>query len=326
MVSKRLWWAMLVGCWWMGAGLMHAQAPATVPIRPDYILGPNDQILVRVPQAEELNERPFRVDAEGFLTLPIVGRLRVAGLTVQAVEIELANRLKEFIREPQVSINLVQFRSDPVFVVGAFRTPGIYPLQGRRTLVELLSSVGGLQPNANRRIRVTRRLDQGKIDLPTAVENTDRKVSTVEISLESLTQEINPAEDIVLAPYDIISAERAERIYVTGEVAKGGAIEVGERDSVSIAQVLAESGGLTPFAKRDKVRVLRPVLGTSRRAEITVDAKRIFEGRDLDFPLLANDVVFIPRSGIRAVLQPLSVSLLNSLPFLIPTILVTRTN
>lgn len=302
----------------------QSSAPAPTPLRPDYVLGANDQILIRVPQAEEINERPFRIDAEGFLTLPIVGRVRALGLTVQALEAELTAKLKEFIREPQVSISLAQFRADPVFVIGAFRTPGIYPLQGRRTLVELLTSVGGLLPNANRRIRVTRRSDQGRIDLPTAVEDSERKLSTVEISLESLTQAVNPAEDIVLAPYDVISVERAERVYVTGEVLKGGALELGERESMSVAQALAETGGMTPLAARDKVRILRPVLGTSRRAQILVDARRVLEGKEIDFPLLPNDVIVVPRSTLRATFAPVGTAALTSLPFVIPSIILGR--
>ena len=288
-------------------------------IRPDYVLGPNDQILIRAPQAEEINERPFRVDTEGFVTLPIVGRIRASGLTVQAFEVELVNRLREFIRMPQVSISLVQFRSEPVFVVGAFRAPGIYPLQGRRTLVEMLTSVGGLQPNASRRIKITRRANYGTIDLPNAVVNTEKKISTVEISLESLTQNVNPDEDIVLQSYDIISAERAERVYVSGNVIKVGAIELAERDSISVAQALTEAGGFSPYATRDKVRVLRPILGTSRRAEIVIDLKRVFEGKDIDFPLLPNDVLFIPRSSTSSVLGPVGTAMLTTLPYVLFT-------
>jgi polysaccharide export outer membrane protein len=291
-------------------------------IRPDYVLGPNDQILIRAPQAEEINERPFRIDSDGFITLPIIGRLRAAGLTLQALEAEIVSRLREFILAPQVSISLVQFRSEPVFLVGAFRAPGIYPLQGRRTLIEMLSSVGGLQPNASRRIKVTRRADYGPIDLPNAVLNPEKKISTVEISLESLTQNVNPEEDLVLQSYDIVSAERAERVYVSGNVSKAGAIELSERDSISVAQAITEAGGFTPFAVRDKVRVLRPILGTSRRAEIVVDLNRVFEGKDVDFPLLPNDVLYVPKSSFKGVAGPVSVAILGTLPYLIITALL----
>jgi polysaccharide biosynthesis/export protein len=301
------------------------QIPAVPPapsIRPDYILGPNDQILIRAPQADEINERPFRIDTEGFLTLPIVGRVRAEGVTVQALEADLTTRLRQFIRDPQVAISVVQFRSDPVFFMGAFRVPGVYALQGRRTLVEMLSSVGGLQQNASRRLKITRRAEYGTIPLPNAVSNPEKKLSTVEISLESLTQNVNPDEDIVLQSYDLITADRAERVYVSGEVAKVAAIELNERDSISVAQALTEAGGFTQYAVRDKVRVLRPILGTTRRAVIDIDLKRVFEGKDLDFPLLPNDVLFVPRAARRAVLAPVGTSVLASLPYIVVTALL----
>jgi polysaccharide export outer membrane protein len=307
------------------AGQLPANAPpAPTPasIRPDYVLGPNDQILIRAPQADEINERPFRVDADGFLTLPVVGRVRAAGSTIQALEADLVARLREFIREPQVIISVVQFRNEPVFIVGAFRSPGLYPLSGRRTLVEMLTSVGGLLPNASRRIRVTRRAEYGPIPLTNAVQNPDNKTSTVEISMESLTQNVNPDEDIVLQAYDVISADRSERIYVSGEVAKTSAIELEERGSISVAQALTEAGGFTPNASRDHVRVLRPILGTTKRAEIDINLKRVFEGKDIDFPLLPNDVLFVPRDSKHTILTSMGTSFLGSIPVLIVTALL----
>lgn len=286
-------------------------------LRPDYVLGPNDQILIRSPQAEEINEKPFRVDAEGFITLPVAGKIKAAGLTVQALESQIVTKLKEFIREPQVSITLVQFRSDPVFFVGNFKFPGIYPLQGKRTLVEMLTAIGGIQPNASRKIRVTRKAEFGPIDLPNAIENREKKTSSVEINLESLTQDVNPAADILLQPYDIVSVERAERIYVAGDVTKAGAIELAEREYVSVTQAIAESGGFTPVASQNKVRVLRPVLGTSRRAEIVVDMKLILEGKEIDFPLMPNDVVWVPRSAARGLVTQLATGLVTSLPYVL---------
>jgi polysaccharide export outer membrane protein len=298
------------------ANAIPAQLPSSMPAQ-NYVLGPNDQILIRAPQVDEINERPFRIDTEGFITLPLVNRVRAAGLTVQTLEADLVARLREFIREPQVVISVTQFRSEPVFFLGAFRVPGIYPLQGRRTLIEMLSSVGGLQPNASRRIRVTRRAEYGPIPLSSAVKSPDGKSSTVEISMESLTQNVNPDEDIVLQSYDIVSVERGERVYVSGEVGKVAAIDLAERESISVAQAITEAGGFTQFATRDKVRVLRPILGTNLRAEIDIDLKRVFEGKDVDFPLLPNDILYVTRSTRRAVLQPLGTQFLVTLPYLL---------
>ena len=283
----------------------QAPQPAELPpdsIRPNYPLGPNDQILIRAPGVEEINERPFRIDAEGFINLPLIGRIRAGGLTLQQLEAELVKRLREYIVNPQVIIAVTQFRSEPVFFVGLFQRPGIYPLQGRRTLVEMLSSIGGLQPNASRHIKVTRRMEYGTIPLPNAAEDPEKKISSVEISMGSLRENVNPAEDIVLQPFDVISVERAELVYVNGEVGRVGGIELGERDSVSLAQTLTMAGGFGRDANRGKVRILRPILNTDRRAEIEVDANRVFEGKENDVPLLPNDVLFVPRSNTRTLL------------------------
>jgi len=291
-------------------------------IRPNYVLGSNDQVLVRAPQVEEINERPFRIDADGFVTLPLVGRVQAGGRTVQALEADVTDKLRQFVREPQIVITVVQFHSDPVFVIGDFKTPGIYPLEGR-TLVEMLSSVGGTQPDASRRIKISRRSSEyGAIPLPGAIEDSEKKISSVEVSLSALSENVNPAEDLVLKPYDIVSVERAGRVYVTGEVTKPGAIELAARDSVSITQALAEAGGFSPFANRGKARVLRQVVGTSRRAQIDIDLNRVFEGKDSDFPLLPNDALFVPRANVRNALAPGATAMLGGLPYIIVTLIL----
>ena len=304
------------------------QAPA-VPrelpqdaVRPNYVLGPNDQVLIRAPEAEEINEKPFRIDAEGNVNLPLLGRVRAGGMTVQELETELVRRLREYVREPQVIVTVVQFRSEPVFFVGAFKNPGIYPLQGRRTLVEMLTALGGLLPNASRHIRVTRRSEYGAIPLPNAQEDPEKKISTVEISMGSLRENVNPAEDILLQPYDVISVERAEMVYMNGDIGRVGGIELGERDSISVTQALTQSGGFTRDANRGKVRVLRPIENTNRRAEIEINVKRVLEGKDNDFPLLPNDLLFVPHSYSRSFWTTFAQLAITTLPYTVITLLL----
>ncbi len=300
----------------------QAAPPRELPpdsIRPNYVLGPNDQILIRA-SAEEINEKPFRIDSEGNINLPLVGRVHAAGMTQQELEQELIRRLKEYIRDPQVIISVTGFRSEPVFFVGAFAKPGIYPLQGKRTLVEMLVSIGGLQPNASRHIKLTRRAEYGVIPLPGAIEDPAKKTSSVEISMGSLRENVNPAEDIVLQPFDVISVERAELIYINGEVMKTGAIALEERDSISFLQALTQAGGFSRDAKRDKVRILRPILNTTKRAEIDIDSNEIYAGRANDFPLLPNDVMYVSRSYKGATLRVIGQLILQNAPYIIFTL------
>lgn len=313
-----------------------AQAPAAAPqnnqqiqqpqqlppdtVRPNYVLGPNDQILIRAPEAEEIDNRPFRIDGDGNINLPLVGHIHAAGMSLQELEADLVRRLREYIREPQVFITVTQFRSEPVFFVGLFVRPGVYPLQGNRSLLEMLTAVGGLQPNADRHITITRQAEYGMIPLPDASYDPEKKISTVEISWASLSQNVNPAENILLQPYDRISVGRAERVYVNGEVLRVGGQELGERDSISIAQVLSEAGGFSRDAKKSKVRILRPIENTNRRYLIEVDAKSLFDGKGIDVPLLPGDIVYVPRSYERQFWTAFATYSLPMLPYILVTL------
>ena len=191
----------------------------------------------------------------------------------------------------------VQFSSEPVFFVGAFKTPGIYPLQGRRNLVEMISSIGGMLPNASRRVKVTRRKEFGKLPVRNVTVSTDGSISYVEVNMASTRDNVSPEEDVILQPFDVISVEKAEMVYINGEVAKVGALELQDRESLSVIQALTLAGGLTPSANAKTAWILRPVLDTSRRAEIPLNLENILAGRESDRPLLPNDVLYVPKSS-----------------------------
>ena len=292
-------------------------------LRPDYTLGPNDQVIVHAAGVEELNDRPFRVDDDGTVLLPLVGLIRVAGRTVQQFEEELRTKLKTYVVNPQVSVTLVQFRSDPVFFVGAFQKPGVLMLQGRRTLIEMLAAVGGLQPTASRRIKVTRKQELGPIPLGSAVEDPENKTSSVEISLGALTQSINPAEDIVLQPYDVVSVETAEQVYAQGELEHVGSFSLGERDSLSVLQLVSMAGGLTRDADAEHVFILRPVMNTTRRAEIHLNLKEVMAARNNDYPLQQNDILYVPRVKQHQILSKVALIAVPVIPTII-LLLITR--
>jgi polysaccharide export outer membrane protein len=273
------------------------QNPDLELLRPNYVLRPGDQIMLRAFEMPDISERPFRIDGDGFINLPELGKVKAGGITVERLEASLMELLKKFVRQPQVTVTVVQFSSEPVFFVGAFKAPGIYPLQGRRTLVEMMSAIGGLQPGASRRIKLTRRKEYGDIPLPNAVPAPDGSGASVEINMASLRDNLNPAEDIVLEPFDVISVERAELVYVTGEVAHTGGFDLLDRDSMSVIQALTLAGGTGPDANTKTAWILRPISNTSRRAQITINLQRILNGRDSDRPLLPNDVLYVPKSS-----------------------------
>jgi len=179
------------------------------PDLPDYLLAPRDQVLVRAPQAAEIDEQPFRIDSDGNINVPLLGQVHAGGMTVRELEADLVQRLRERLSEPQVSIMVLQFHNPaPVYFVGAFKAPGIYPLQGGGRLVEMLAATGGLRPDAGGYIKITRKAEYGPIPLPQATEDAEKKVSIVEISVDSLQEALSPA-NIPLLPLDVVSVEPA---------------------------------------------------------------------------------------------------------------------
>jgi polysaccharide export outer membrane protein len=141
----------------LGATLaLGAQKPPPAPapespeqLRSTYVLGPEDQIAIRALDAEEISDKPLRIDLSGYIRLPMAGRLGASGLTIEQLEAQLVERLKTFIRESEVPVSITEFRSQPVSVIGAVKNPGVHQLQGRKTLIEILSLAGGLDRAAS---------------------------------------------------------------------------------------------------------------------------------------------------------------------------------
>jgi polysaccharide biosynthesis/export protein len=259
-----------------------------------YVLGPNDVIAIHAPDLGEASDRPMSIGDDGYITLPQMGKIRAAGVTVSQLEEAIVDRLKPFVRSPQVTIRIMQFRAELVFLIGAFTRPGTYPYQPNRKLSELLSIAGGLAPSANRKVKVTRQLEFGRIPTPGAVEYRDRGVSEVEIDVRRLMDNIGSPQDLVLQPSDVVAATLREKIYVSGMVTRPGVLELEDRDSLSVSQAVSLAG-MSPEAAIEKAVILRPVEDTNRRARIPVNLKKILAGEASDFPLLPNDVLVIPQ-------------------------------
>jgi polysaccharide export outer membrane protein len=277
----------------------RSQAPS------DYVLGSGDQIIVRAMDVDEINDKPILIDMSGFVRLPVVGRIKVGGLTIAQLETELAQRLNRYVKKPDVSVSVAEFHSQPVSVIGSVRTPGIQQVQGRKTLVEMLSLAGGLDATAGNSLRITRRLEWGQIPLAGAVNDPSGQYSIAEVSLKSILEARNPEQNILVKPNDVISVPRAETVYVVGQVQKAGGFVLNDREQVTVLQALSMAGGLDKSAKPQNAKLLRrPPEGTSR-TEIAVDLRKILDGKTSDVPMQPDDILFVPSStaqkaGLRA--------------------------
>jgi len=273
--------------------------------QPDYVLGPGDQITVRVANLEEIAPTPVMIDMSGYVRLPMAGRIKVSGLTVAQVEAEVTTRLKQYVKRPDVSVSVTEFHSQPVSVIGSVRTPGVHQVQGRKTLVEMLSLAGGLDATAGTTLRITRRLEFGKIPLAGASDDATGKFSVAQVSLKSIMEAKNPEENIQVQPYDVISVPRADTVYVIGQVPKSGGFVLNDREKMTVLQALAMAGGLDRTARPRDARILRRSAEGAERTEISVDLKKILENKTPDVAMQSDDILFVPNSvpqkaGLRA--------------------------
>jgi polysaccharide export outer membrane protein len=287
-----------LGCW---AGLLAAQSPsASLDDQAAYILGPEDMVTIRVLNLEELGEEPYRVDLRGNVTVPRAGRVHAAGLTVEEFEAALADRFKDLLQEPVVTVTVKEFRSQRVSVLGAVTTPGVHQIQGRKTLFEVISEAGGLKNEAGNAIKITRRKENGPLPLADSGLDPGGQYYVGEVNLRSVMTARNPVENILIQPNDVISVPKADLIYVVGSVKKSGGFVLSERDHISVLQAISMAEGLEQTAGSANARIIRSIEGQARQ-EIPVDVKKILAGKTNDVPLIANDILFIPNSTTKQV-------------------------
>lgn len=274
-------------------------APAPAKSTDSYRLGPNDTVLIRCLNAAELGETPVRIDTDGQLTLPMAGRVQAAGRTVRELETEVKTRLAAYILDPQVVVRLVEARSQPVSVLGAVNRPGVVQLEGERHLLEVLSLAGGLRQDAGQIINLTRRMEQGPIPLPSSHVDAAGAYSVAEIDLKALMAGSNPAGNLEVRPFDVLSVPVAALIYVVGEVRRPGGFTIAHPESVSVLQALSLAEGLQVMASAKDSRIIRQT-GTSARLEVPVDLPKLLTGQSEDVPMQAGDILFVPKNKAKS--------------------------
>jgi polysaccharide export outer membrane protein len=283
-----------------GGGNDSNQKVKSVPA--SYVLGANDQISVDVVELPEFNSRSYRVDTDGTVSLPLLGRVQAAGLTVSQFEADVHSRLQKQVRNPHLVANLVETRSQAVSVMGFVNSPGIQQLQGSQTLFDVLAAAGGLKPEAGDVIIVTRHPEEGPLDLPDAVRDSTSGGMTGQVKVRDVVDLRDPHANFRVFPHDEISVPRAQVLYVIGNVRKAGGFTITQGRSVSALEALSLAEGLAPNAAPASARILRRQSSSdSDREQIPVDLKKILSGKARDVPLHADDILFIPDNLSRRV-------------------------
>jgi polysaccharide export outer membrane protein len=271
------------------------------PPDPTYRLGVGDVLTISVLGLEEIREHRAQVDTTGIIDLLFVGRLHVAGLTVEELGKRLTERLDHYMKNPQISVSLVEYKSQPVSVIGAVAKPGIHQLEGRKTLVEVLSLAGGLRQEAGYSVKITRQIEEaGRIPLPTAHDDPTGRFSIAEVDLPSVMEARNPEENILIRPNDVVSIPVAEMVYVIGGVKRAGAFTLGDRENISVLQAVSMANGLAEDAGTQNAKILRTSADSTVRQELPVNLKSILEGKQPDFFMQSDDILFVPTSRMKS--------------------------
>lgn len=286
MKNRMLGWvtgcrlALAAGAWLLAAGLAAVPAPASAQAaqaaaaNPDlYRIGPGDTVRITVYQSPDLTLEA-KVTEAGVISYPLIGAIRLGGLTVSGAEAALASALKkgDFIKNPQVTVMVTQVRANQVNVLGQVGRPGRVPLDvaGMR-LTDVIALAGGIAASAGSDTVVVTGLRNGQpfrleVDLPRVFAPGGRD------------------QDVVIQPGDAIWVDRYPVVYLYGEVQRPGQLRL-ER-GMTVMQALASAGGLTQRGTQRGLRVSR------RAANGQVQSLEL----SLDDALQSGDVVFVRES------------------------------
>jgi polysaccharide biosynthesis/export protein len=280
-------WALLLAA--MGSTLspLGAQATAndspsvTVPYQSAMTIGPGDLLDLTVYDVPELVLK-VRVDAGGAVSLPLVGDLKLGGITIRDAQLLIAHKLVErrLVQKPQVSLFVEEFATQGITVYGEVGAPGIYPLMGPHRLYDAISAAGGLTQKSGRTVTI---LHADRRDPPERVELTGAA------SLEQA--------DVTIYPGDTVIVSKAGLVYVLGEVNKPGAFLMENNTSMSLLKAIALAQGTTKLASLKHALILKRSPDGTLVTKVSLD--KLYHGQAVDLQLHAEDILFVPLSNLK---------------------------
>lgn len=225
-----------------------------------------------------------RVDADGQVTLPFAGTVKLAGMSINDAETLVAKRLtdKGVFRNPQVVIVEKEYANQDVTVLGEVQKAGLYPIAGKQTLFDVISAAGGTTVRAGNTAFITHR------DAPQTAE-------TITLSYDANGLQ---KSNVAVAAGDTIVIARAGIVYVVGDVRVPTAIVL-ENPKLTVLKALAMAQGPNPTASQGKIRIIRHTPDGVEQ-QIPIPLKQILEAKVTDPPLLADDILFVPNSAAKS--------------------------
>jgi polysaccharide export outer membrane protein len=229
-------------------GKLPAPAPPTLVPASEYVVGPQDLLNVTVYGEPSLSGR-IRVDNDGSFPFQYLGRVKAEGLTTAQIEQALMAGLGDgYLRKPQVSIEVVEYRSQSVFVTGEVRLPNKYSLPGNSTLMDVLTLAGSVTSNAGVWVQITHARAGAKSLGPALSPEYDIRVNLRDI-------QSGKAQNIQVQDGDTIFVPKTERVWVVGQVRNSGGIPFEE--GMTVFQAISAAGGVTEKGSNNRVEIIR---------------------------------------------------------------------
>ena len=235
-------------------------APHTVPVATDYLVGPLDQLRITVFGEPQLSG-VVRVDADGTIPFQYLQRVKAEDLTVaQIAELIRKGLADGYIRNPQVNVEVEQYHSQNVYVLGEVRAPAKYSLPGNSTLVDVLTQAGSITSTAGHWVLINHARVGAVSSGPATVDNTtaDERINLNDI-------QSGKAQNIKILDGDTIYVPKAERIYVNGNVRTPGAFPFD--DGMTVFEAIGLAGGITEKGSK-RVSVKRLIDGKMKEVDV----------------------------------------------------------
>jgi polysaccharide export outer membrane protein len=262
--------------------LLLAALQTAPPVNGDqrlYVVGTNDVLTITVYNQAQLSGK-FVVEADGTFAYPLLGRVAAGGLSIRAVEDKVRQGLAGgFLKDPQITVTVDQYRSQQIFVMGEVKQPGPFPFTGSMTLIEALARAGSVTERAGTEAVIVRSLT-GAAAAPASIPTANAAGGdTIRVDLQKL-QSGTLAQNVMLRPGDTIFVPRAETVFVSGQVRMPGEYPI--RAGMTVRQALALAGGVTDRGSARRVQIIR-----------VVDGKEMTIGGDLQKTVEAGDTIVV---------------------------------
>ena len=272
--------------------------PVTAPLLPpdlppatlDYQAGVGDVLSIIVYGRPDLSTgltgtgsvggKGSRVDGSGNIQLPLVGTLNVAGLTISAIRDQVETALRKYVQEPSVVVEVAEYRSKPIYLMGQFRTPGVYYLDRPMTFLQGISLGNGFDASANLRgVRLLR----------------DNKIAPVDVYSLILDGRIEQNVWLKAGDTVYIPDNRNQHIFVFGAVSKPGPVLM-PQGRMNLLEAIAAADQRIVGSDIKNVRIIRSLTTTSGEL-LVVDFSKIRRGETLPMQLQEGDVIYIPKNS-----------------------------